>query len=331
MGRLPLEPSDTALPAPDCPHAALGHLPTPRPRVVSASKRTDIPAFYLKWMIARCREGWVDVPNPMFRRAPDPLKRLTHVSLRPEHVLAIVWWSKNYAVYERLHDAFAPYSRQYFHFTINSRRPDLAWLEPDVPPVDEALRQVRFLVDRHGPEMLAWRYDPLVFWSEDDQRCSNWDAEFFARMCRELGRLGVTQVFTSVADHYRKFEQRIQRCWPHRLLRDPEPAELEALTCLMQQMTAAHGLRLVGCTEPALTACGIPAGSCISASLLGQQPGPKIPGGRASDTHMAGRESCGCTVHTDIGDYVEQECGYACAYCYANPNHRRFTAPPPGA
>jgi hypothetical protein len=324
MLQLPLETPDRTIPTPDCPHAALGRLPKPRPRVISASKRTDIPAFYLKWMIARCQGGWVDVPNPMSRRAADPLKRLTHVSLLPEHVLAIVWWSKNYAVYERFHQAFAPYHCQYFHFTINSRREDLAWLEPDVPPLAEVLRQVRFLVHRYGPQMLAWRYDPLVFWSEGGQRYSNWDDDFFARMCAELGRLGVTQVFTSIADHYRKFEQRMQRCWPARQLRDPDPAELQEITCAMQQMTEAHGLHLVGCTEPALTACGIAAGSCISASLLRQASGTKVPSGRASDTHMPGRETCGCTVHTDIGDYVEQECGYACAYCYANPNHKRF-------
>ena len=38
-----------------------------RPRVISASKRTDIPAFSLKWMIAHCRDGWVDVPNVRVR------------------------------------------------------------------------------------------------------------------------------------------------------------------------------------------------------------------------------------------------------------------------
>lgn len=318
-------------PAPDCPHQRLGRLPAPRPRVISASKRTDIPAFHLKWMIERCRAGWVDVPNPMFRRASDPLKRLTHVSLLPEHVLAIVWWSKNYAVYQRRHEAFERYPTQYFHFTINPRRPDLEWLEPDVPPLDEALQQARFLVERHTPKMVAWRYDPLVFWMEDGCCRSNWDAEFFDYMCVELQGIGVTQLFTSVADRYRKFEQRMRACMPGRRLRDPAPDELAEIAATMQVKAGQAKLHLVGCAEPALAQCGIPTGSCINAGLLSAAAGKRMPVSPASDTHMKGRETCGCTAHTDIGDYVAQECGYSCIYCYANPNHRRFETPAPKA
>ena len=133
-----------------CPHAQADRIPAPRPRVISASKRTDIPAFYLRWMLERVKAGWVDVPNPMFRRATNPLKRLTHVSLRPEHVLSIVWWSKNYAVYERFQQGFARYPVQFFHFTINPRRDDLAWIERDVPSLDEVIRQMRFLASFPG-------------------------------------------------------------------------------------------------------------------------------------------------------------------------------------
>ena len=290
-----------------------------RPRVISASKRTDIPAFYLKWMIACCREGWVDVPNPLFRHAADPAKRLNRVSLLPEDVLAIVWWSKNYAVYERCHEAFALYCTQYFQFTINSRRADLAWLEPDIPPLAETLRQARFLARLHGPHMLAWRYDPLVFWWQDGQPCSNWDPDCFALLCRELGALGLAQVFVSVADHYRKFAQRMRRLWPDRQLREPDPTEVQTIVDLMRQKAASAHLDLLGCSEPALSACGVPAGACINRTLLESASGQRARAGRATDTHMAGRESCGCMVHTDIGDYVTQECGYSCVYCYARP------------
>ena len=309
---------------PECPHGRLGRVPVARRRVISASKRTDIPAFYLKWLIGRCREGWVDVPNPLFRRAADPLQRLTHVSLRPDDVAAIVWWSKNYAVYTRLHAAFADYPAQYFHLTITSRRPDLAWLEPEVPPEAAMLQQVEFLARLHGPQALAWRYDPLVFWEEQGELRSSWDAEFFERMARALGAIGVPVVFTSVADRYRKFERRLQRYWPGRRLRDPEPAELAAIVAHMRAVAEQCGLRLAGCAEPMLAACGVAPGRCIDALLLAEQAGGRVSTGPATDTKMKGRETCGCTVHTDIGDYVTQECGYACAYCYANPNHRRF-------
>lgn len=303
-----------------CPHFAAGKLSSSRRRVISASKRTDIPAFYLGWFLRRMEDGWVDVPNPMFRYAGDPLKRLSHVSLRPEDVQAIVWWSKNYAVYERFTDRLAVYPNQYFQFTINPRCDGLAWIEPDVPPLDEALRQVRFLAGLPGgPSGIAWRYDPLLFWREDGIDRSSWDPDFFALMCRELTAVGVTTCFTSIADRYGKFEQRMRRHFSGCELRDPSTEEIDTIAVDMSDVARAHRLRLYSCTEAALAANdGFEKGACIDGRLLG---GSKAA---ATDTKMRGREECGCTLHTDIGDYVTQECGYSCVYCYANPNHRRF-------
>jgi hypothetical protein len=50
--------------APDCPHGRLGRVPKRGQMIISASKRTDIPAFYLSWFMKRVEAGWVDVPNP---------------------------------------------------------------------------------------------------------------------------------------------------------------------------------------------------------------------------------------------------------------------------
>lgn len=313
----------SALPAPeiDCPHAAAGRIPPARPRVISASKRTDIPAFHLLWFLKRCQAGWVDVPNPMFRYAADPFKRLSHVSLRPEHVLAIVWWSKNYAIYERFHQRFAAYPVQYFQFTINPRRSDLAWIEPDVPPLEEALRQVRFLAKLHGPDFISWRYDPLCFWTEDGENRSTWDPDFFDRTCREMSGIGVTRCVTSLADRYAKFERRMRRFFPEKHLRGPAPDELDEITQCMVEIGAAHKIRVEACTEKELVKPnGIGKARCIDAACLS----PRAPKGAATDTKMKGREECGCSLHTDVGDYQEHECGYSCVYCYANPNHRRF-------
>lgn len=309
-------------PLPDCPHGRAGRLPAPRRRVISASKRTDIPAFYLPWLRQRCNAGWVDVPNPLYRHARDPYRALTHVSLRPEHVLAIVWWSKNYAVYLRLHEAFARYPVQYFHFTITPRRPDLAWLEPDVPAEEAALEQLAALVRLRGPALVAWRYDPLVFWWRDGRPESNWDAAFFARMCEHLERLGVRRAFTSVADRYAKVEQRVRRHVPGVRLRDPAPDELAHIGATMRERAAAHGIALFACTEQPLVERGLQRGACIDGRLLSAAACQRASTAPATDTRMPGREACGCTLHTDIGDYQTQACGYACIYCYANPRER---------
>ncbi len=76
---------------------------------------------------------------------------------------------------------------------------------------------------------------------------------------------------------------------------------------------------MFACTEAVLASqAGFLRGACIDGRLLGASTAA------ATDRKMRGREECGCTLHTDIGDYLTQECGYSCVYCYANPNHRRF-------
>jgi hypothetical protein len=273
----------------------------------------------LHWVDA----GWVDVPNPMFRHHPDPLKRLTHVSLQPAHVRAVVWWSKNYGPYLKLHEGFVRYRTQAFQFTINSRRPDLAWLEPDVPTIEDALRQVGELVDlRQGGQLISWRYDPICFWHEDGEPQTSWDPEFFADMCRALSRLCVRRCFTSFADRYQKVERRVKRYFPHVTLRDPDPTEWEQIPARMVELARPHGMDVHACTDPRLEGGGIQHGACIDGALLGASVA------RASDRRMGSkgldRSACGCTLHRDIGDYVDHECKYACVYCYANPNHRRY-------
>ena len=57
--------------------------------IISASRRTDIPAFFAQWFMARIREGSCETVNPF-----NPQQR-GRVSLAPEDVEAIVFWSKN--------------------------------------------------------------------------------------------------------------------------------------------------------------------------------------------------------------------------------------------
>lgn len=284
-------------------------------RVISASKRTDIPAFAMRWLVERVRAGWVEVANPLYRET------VTRVSLAPDDVAWIVFWSKNYRVFERFADHFDPY-RLYFQFTINA--PD-AFLEPDVPGSDEAIRQVEFLAGRYGGRHIAWRYDPITCWREGGTLRSNYDPVWFARMCAALAPLGVQRCFTSFADHYAKFRRRVARGYPGITLVDPPMEQKVRWAGELRAIAAAHGIILASCAEPALDAV-LERGSCIDGALLSGLGGERVSRSRSSDAQVPGREACACTRSIDIGDYRRQECGYACLYCYANPNHRRFAA-----
>ena len=57
--------------------------------IVSASRRTDLPAFYTPWLLRRLGEGEVLVPSP---RHPH---RLSRIPLTPDVVDCLVFWTKN--------------------------------------------------------------------------------------------------------------------------------------------------------------------------------------------------------------------------------------------
>ena len=172
--------------------------------VVSASRRTDIPAFYLPWFMERCREGYADVRHPVLRG------RSTRVDLRPSEVSAIVFWSRSYAVFQLHHHFFRDYEL-FFHFTINPPHPVF---EPHAPRPDTALEQLRLLAETLGGERVVWRYDPLVTWERDGVRGQTFDPDFFRHVAARAAAAGVTRCVTSFADLYTKARRRVRESHP---------------------------------------------------------------------------------------------------------------------
>ncbi|MBI2321895.1 MAG: DUF1848 family protein [Chloroflexi bacterium] len=281
-------------------------------RVVSASKRTDIPAFYLRWFAERVAEGFVDVRNPLYRHLT------TRVSLRPDDVAWIVFWSRSYGALPRFAARFAAY-QLYFQFTINPPDP---WLEAHVPPTAAALRQAEWLAARYGGERIAWRYDPIACWRRDGRVETNDDPQFFARVCAELAALGVRRCFTSFADHYTKVQRRLAQLDPAAAWIDPPTAEKRARAAELAAIAAAHGVALLACCEPGIEDVpGVAPGACIDGALLGALGGEGVSTARSSDAQVPGRAACRCTRAVDVGDYERQPCGYGCLYCYARQRH----------
>ena len=58
--------------------------------IISCSRRTDIPAFLMNWVVDRIKAGYVDVVNPFNR------KQVSRISLDPLDVKCWVWWSKDF-------------------------------------------------------------------------------------------------------------------------------------------------------------------------------------------------------------------------------------------
>ena len=117
--------------------------------IVSASRRTDIPAFYAEWMVRRLKEGYCTVPNPFNR------DQATRISLKPEDVDAIIFWTRNpRPLMPYLDELDSRGYRYYFQFTILEYPREL---DLKSPPAATAVEAFRELAGRLGPGRVIWR------------------------------------------------------------------------------------------------------------------------------------------------------------------------------
>jgi hypothetical protein len=136
--------------------SATGRVEAIAPQIVSASRSTDIPAFYGDWFMARLNAGYVKWMSP-FGGGP------VYVSFAK--VRLIVFWSKNPAPFlrhlEPLNQRGISY---YFLYTLNDY--DTEGLEPCVPPCEERIRTFIQLSETIGKGRVVWRFDPLILSDE---------------------------------------------------------------------------------------------------------------------------------------------------------------------
>ena len=149
--------------------------------IISASRRTDIPAFYSQWFLNRIKEGYVLVPNPF-----NP-KMISKVSLHPAVVDCIVFWTKNPAPMIDKLDHLQDY-KYYFQFTLN---PYGEKLENNLPSVDKRIDIFKRLSDKIGKEKVIWRYDPILTNEEYDV---SFHKEAFAQIAYGLKDLSLIHI-----------------------------------------------------------------------------------------------------------------------------------------
>ena len=122
------------------------------PVIVSASRATDIPAFYADWFFRRLNEGYVVWRNP-YSGVP------SYVSF--QNCRFVVFWSKNprplLPLLSRLKERGIGC---YIQYTLNDYERD--GLEPNLPPLSERIETFKRLVETLEPSSVIWRFDPLV-------------------------------------------------------------------------------------------------------------------------------------------------------------------------
>jgi hypothetical protein len=266
--------------------------------VISASRRTDIPAFYGTWLVNRLRAGFCMTRNPMNGVAG-------RIPLARPEAEGIVLWTKNFRPFEKhlpaVADSGLPF---YVQYTINGYPPAL---ERNVVEWQRSVDTVHRLASRFGPRSVVWRYDPIVF---SRLTPPEFHLDNFGRIARSLAS-ATDQAAVSFVQVYRKTRRNMDRMaadcdnpwW------DPPIEEKRAFVRQLAGDAAGSGITLTVCSQPEI-ALDLPSAHCVDARRLSDVAGAPI-----SAATLPSRPGCVCSASRDVGEY--DTCPHACAYCYA--------------
>ena len=268
--------------------------------IISASRRTDIPAFYAGWFMRRLDAGHLLVPNPWNPR------QMGRVRLSPDTTDCIMFWTKNPApmlgMLDRL-DALG--YRYYFSFTVTPYGRDI---EKRLPPKNQILGTFRRLSERLGPHRVDWRFDPVMVGARYSVQ---WHLDRFGEMC---GRL---RGFTG------RCIMNFIKSYPHIASRVKvmDDGTIRETALGLAAIAAEYGIPLYNCTEQwDLREQGIGFSACIDREKIEALTGWPI----AARKDPGQPAVCNCLESVDIGMYGT--CPHGCAYCYATTNDRTVYA-----
>jgi len=264
--------------------------------IISASYRTDIPAYYGAWFLNRLRAGWAGVANPYGGQT-------RRVNLAADAVDGFVFWTRNPAPFEDGFAAVAAMDRPFVvQMTITGypRR-----LEPGVLEMRAAVAAFRDLAERYGASRMVWRYDPVLL---TEATPLDWHRENLKRLADALAGAADECVF-SFAHIYRKSLRNLRTtglAW-----RDPEIEEKRDVLATLAEIVRPAGFRATLCAQPELVSPALGPARCIDGARLERVAGQAI----AAKT-KGNRPGCYCAESRDIGRY--DACPQGCVYCYAN-------------
>lgn len=279
-----------------------------RLRVISASRRTDLVAFFPECLSMVIQEEKALVYGPS--------GRTYQVDLNPKHIHTFVLWSKNFdnlnANRFGLLEALRRYDQLYLHFTITGLGG--TFIEKGVPSPEEALTQLEPLVKIAGrPERISVRFDPVVYWKERDSLRTN--LHFFEKLAAQLHPLGIKDIRFSFAQWYNKAKLRSKK---HGFVYVDPPVEEKIKDArYLADVARRWGMNLYACSQSFLDDVpGVTPSSCINGPCLEHLHPFQAPASSKKDRTQ--RTDCRCTESVDIGSYT-QHCPHSCLYCYANP------------
>lgn len=278
--------------------------------IISCSRRTDIPAFLMDWVLDKIQVGYVDVVNPFNR------KQVSRISLDNKDVKCWVWWSKNFEnwikTYEKSPKIFKSYKGHYFQFTINSS----SELEQNITiSLEERFSQLEWLINEFGLNAISFRFDPIILYKSKEEKTIKSNLDKFEYIIENVSTLGLKEMIFSFATIYPKVNNRMQK--RGLIPVDPPLAKKKEILKVLLEICEKYKIQMKACCQAdLLDTKGITQAHCIDSNKIERIIGEEIQ--KIKDTGQ--RKGCGCFKSKDIGGYSGIfRCRHNCAYCYASP------------
>ncbi len=269
--------------------------------IISVSRRTDIPAFYMPWFMKRVHAKKAVYYNPFNFKGYE-------ISLKPEDVDVMVFLSKNYAPLLPYLDELKSLYPVYFHYTITGLG---GIFEERVPPIDEMVKVFQRLSEKTSPEQVEWRFDPILLTNITPPQFYR---EKFLEIAEQLE--GYTnRCYFSFATIYDKVKRAFSELEKDKGIQFIEP-DLDLWRELANELAdigQRYGIELYSCCNEFLINDRVKKGKCIDGEHLNQ-----LFNLHKKFADYPTREACGCAKCVDIGVY--DTCPHGCIYCYANMN-----------
>lgn len=267
--------------------------------IISASYKTDIPAWYGEWFVNRLRAGYALVANPYNNV-------VSRVELTREAVDGFVFWTRRIRPFlkhlpelrERgfpfiVHQGILGYPRE---------------LEVTQMPVEQAAEDMHLPAREYHRRTAIWRYDPILFTSLTP---FEWHLSNFQRIAEQVS--GATdEVVVSFAQIYQKTQRNLEQAAREHGFTWEDPADevKRELAGQLAEIAREYGIQLSMCAQSQYLVEGVAEARCVDPFRLSEVAGYMIEAPKKPH-----RKGCGCYQSKDIGAY--NTCPHGCVYCYA--------------
>ena len=268
--------------------------------IISASRRTDLPAFFGEWFKRRVEEKNFVSVNPF-----NPKQR-KEISLEIEAVDAFIFWSKNPEPFLKYLPIIDNYSF-YFQFTLNNY-PKI--FEPNLPSFGKRVDTFKKLSDIISPARVILRYDPIILSNKTDY---SYHLKAIDQILSTLTMYTKT-LMVSFVTPYKKIQKRMNIIEQKQdlIFQTPLGEEVKDFACKLAQIGNFYNIKVNSCSESMFEGTEIQKGCCIDGDLINEIKGTEFKFKKDSNQ----RAGCGCVKSVDMGVY--NTCSFNCAYCYAN-------------